>query len=114
MSFFGEIYIEGGFHMRTISVEPDQLENVAGKIETANSDYERIYQAMYAEVDKMSSCWQGKDNTMFTSQIKAFQDDLRQISIVMREYAQFLRSSARSYREAQEEICNRASKLGTI
>lgn len=100
--------------MRSISVEPDKLESVAGKIEAANSDYERIYQAMYAEVDKMSSSWQGKDNTMFVSQIRAFQDDLRQISIVMREYAQFLRNSARSYREAQDEIYNRASKLGAI
>lgn len=100
--------------MRTIMVEPNRLEVAASNIDSANSDYERIYQAMYAEVDKMSSSWQGKDNTMFTSQIKSFEDDLRQISIVMREYADFLRSSARSYREAQDEIYSRASKLRTI
>ena len=97
--------------MRTISVEPSKLESVAANIENADSDYNRIYQAMYAEVDKMSSSWQGKDNSMFTSQIKSFQDDLRQISIIMREYADFLRTSARAYRQAQEEIYSRASKL---
>lgn len=99
--------------MRSIMVEPDRLESAAASIESADSEYNRIYQAMYAEVDKMSSNWQGKDNTMFTSQIKGFEDDLRQISAIMRQYADFLRTSARSYREAQDEICSRASKLNT-
>ena len=100
--------------MRTIRVEPSRLESAAANIENADADYNRIYQAMYAEVDKMSSSWQGKDNTMFTSQIKEFQYDLRQISIVMREYANFLRTSARAYREAQDEIYSRATKLRTV
>lgn len=99
--------------MRTISVEPDRLEVAAANIENADSDYNRICQAMYSEVDKMSSSWQGKDNTAFTSQIKAFEDDLRKISISMRQYADFLRISARAYREAQEEIYSRATKLTT-
>lgn len=100
--------------MRSIQVEPSRLEIIAGNIERANAEYDRIYQAMYAEIDKMSSSWQGKDNTMFTSQIKLFQDDLRQISIVMRQYSDFLRSSARSYREAQQERVARANRLRTI
>ena len=100
--------------MRSITVEPSRLESVAASIESANSDYNRIYQAMYAEVDKMSSSWQGKDNTAFVGQIKTFEDDLRQISAIMREYANFLRSSARAYREAQDEIYSRATNLRTV
>ena len=100
--------------MRSIMVEPDRLDSAAANIENADSEYNRIYQAMYAEVDKMSSSWQGKDNTMFVSQIKEFEDDLRQISIIMREYADFLKTSARSYRQAQDEIYSRASKLRTV
>ena len=99
--------------MRSIMVEPDRLESAAASIENADLEYNRIYQAMYAQVDKMSSNWQGKDNTMFTNQIKGFEDDLRQISSIMRQYADFLRTSARSYREAQDEIYARASKLRT-
>ena len=99
--------------MRTISVEPSRLEAAAGNIESADADYEHIYQAMYAEVDKMSSSWTGKDNTMFTSQIKTFEDDLKQISIVMKQYANFLRNSARAYREAQDEIYSQANRLRT-
>lgn len=100
--------------MRTIMVEPSRLEDTAMRIESANSDYERIYQAMYAQVDKMSSSWTGKDNTMFTSQIKQFEDDLKQISMIMKQYADFLKSSARAYRQAQDEIYSRASKLRTV
>ncbi len=99
--------------MRSIQVEPSRLEVTAANIEKANEDYERIYKQMYQEVDKMSSSWQGKDNTIFTSQIKQFEDDLRQISIIMKQYADFLRSSARAYREAQEERYAQASKLRT-
>lgn len=99
--------------MRLISVEPSRLIDTASKIEDANGEYNRIYQAMYAQVDKMSSSWQGKDNTMFTSQIRAFEDDLRKISAIMMQYANFLRTSAKSYSEAQEEIYSRANRLRT-
>ena len=97
--------------MRQIMVEPERLESAALKIEEANRDYDRTYQAIYIQVDKMSSSWKGKDNTAFTNQIKAFEDDLRQISIIMRQYADFLRNSARAYRQTQDEIYARASRL---
>lgn len=100
--------------MRSIAVEPSKLENIASSIENANNDYVRIYQNMYSQVDKMSNSWQGKDNAMFVSQIKAFEDDLRQISIIMKQYADFLRTSARGYRQAQDEIYSRANRLRTI
>ncbi len=92
-------------------VEPERLEAVATKIEEANREYDRSYQAIYIQVDKMSASWKGKDNTAFTNQIKAFEDDLRQISIIMRQYANFLRNSARAYRETQDEIYARAARL---
>ena len=99
--------------MRSIIVEPERLEASAAKIEAANSEYDRIYQAMYADVDKMSTSWQGKDNTAFTNQIKTFEDDLRQISIIMKQYSDFLRNSARAYRETQDEIYSSANRLRT-
>ena len=100
--------------MRSIMVEPERLEHAAGNIEEANREYDRTYQAIYVEVDKMSNSWQGKDNIAFTNQIKAFEDDLRQISIIMRQYADFLRNSARAYRETQDEIYTQASRLRTV
>lgn len=99
--------------MRKITVAPERLESAAGSIENANADYERIYQAMYADVDKMSNSWRGKDNEMYTSQIRSFEDDLRQISIIMKQYASFLRNTARAYRQLQDEKYAQAQRLRT-
>lgn len=97
--------------MREIIVEPTRLEDSASKVESYDSDYQRVYSLLYEEVDKMASVWQGKDNTMFTNKIKEFEDDFRQISILLRQYAEFLRNTARAYRETQDELYNAASRL---
>ena len=97
--------------MRQIIVEPTRLEDSASKVESYDSDYQRVYSLLYEEVDKMASVWQGKDNTMFTNKIKEFEDDFRQISILLRQYAEFLRNTARAYRETQDELYNAASRL---
>lgn len=100
--------------MRTIMVEPERLEQTASGIEEANREYDRTYQEIYAQVDRMSGSWQGKDNTAFTNQIKSFEDDLRQISLIMKQYADFLRNSARAYRQTQDEIYAQANRLRTV
>ena len=97
--------------MRQIIVEPSRLEETAAKVDDANADYERLYRSLYAEVDKMSAAWQGKDNTMFVNQIRGYEADLNQISIIMRQYADFLRNSARAYHDTQEELYTQASRL---
>ena len=97
--------------MREIIVEPTRLEDSASKVESYDSDYQRVYSLLYEEVDKMASVWQGKDNTMFTNKIKEFEDDFRQISVLLRQYAEFLRNTARAYRETQDELYSAASRL---
>lgn len=97
--------------MKQIIVEPGRLTDTASRIEQANMDYERLYQSLYAEVDKMSEAWQGKDNVAFSTQIRTFEKDLRSISIIMRQYAEFLRNSAQAYQDTQDEIYSQASRL---
>ena len=97
--------------MNIIEVEPERLEMIAQKVETVDSDYQRTCQAIYSEVDKMSNYWTGKDNVAFTNQIKSFEDDLKRISMIMREYADFLRNTAKGYRELQEENFAQANRL---
>lgn len=99
--------------MRSIFVEPERLDSVANNIQDANQEYDRTYQAIYEQVDKMSLSWKGKDNVAFTNQIRSFEDDLRQISTIMRQYADFLHNSARAYRETQDEITAQANHLKT-
>ena len=95
----------------TINVDPGRLEETAGRVEACDSDYQRLYQSLYAEVDKLSGNWGGKDNLAFNGRIKSYEDDFRQISILIRQYAAFLRASARAYRETQEELANSVNRL---
>lgn len=97
--------------MRQIIVEPTRLEQVAIKIEGNEEEYKRLYMRLFQEVDKMESAWQGKDNVAFVNQIYSFQEDFHQISIVLRQYAEFLRNSAKAYRETQEELVAHAQRL---
>ena len=95
----------------SINVEPSKLLNTANRIESADGDYQRLYQSLYSEVDKLSGNWGGKDNLAFNGRIKSYEDDFRQISIIMRQYAEFLRASARAYQEVQDELASAASRL---
>jgi len=94
-----------------INVTPDRLDDIANKVDGLGSEYQRLYQSLYGEVDKLSGNWGGKDNNMFTSKIKAFENDFKQIGTCISQYSDFLRASSRSYREVQDEITSCASRL---
>lgn len=94
-----------------INVNPETLEEVAGRVEMANGDYGRLFRNLYEEVDKLALNWVGKDNIAFTNRIKTYEEDFRQISLIISQYAEFLKASARSYREIQEELTNSANRL---
>jgi WXG100 family type VII secretion target len=97
--------------MRKITVEPELLEAAAARIEESNADYVRNYTDLFSTVDTLSSAWQGKDNTAFTNRISKFEADFRQISMLCDQYAEFLKNSARAYRETQDELTSQAGML---
>ncbi len=94
-----------------IDVDPSRLEDTATRVESADLDYQRLYASLYSEVDRLDGNWGGKDNKAFSGKIRSYEEDFRQISIIMRQYSEFLRASARAYRETQEELANCANRL---
>ena len=90
--------------MRTIMVEPAVLEQTASQMEQLNAEYHQHVSALYEGVDLMAQTWNGQDNLAFTSQIKGFDQDLRQIHALCAQYIEFLRVSARAYRDTQNEL----------
>jgi WXG100 family type VII secretion target len=96
---------------RSIMVDPARLESAAGKIDQQAADYERIYRQLFSEVDSMGAAWQGADNQAFVTQIKGFMDDLQSMSKHMKDYSNFLKSSASTYRNTQSEVINTAKRL---
>ncbi len=97
--------------MRSIAVEPEQLEASASRIDDSNQEYIRAYTNLFEAVDTMKSGWQGKDNTAFSNQISKFQSDFREMSVLCGQYAEFLRNSAKSYRSVQDDLTSQANAL---
>ena len=96
---------------RTIQVTPEQLESTATKIEGLAADYKTQYDQLYSETNAMASTWSGKDNVAFVNQIDGFKDDFSKMHTLMLNYADFLRKSAKAYRETQDAIVSEARKL---
>lgn len=96
---------------RVIEVTPEQLESTAGKIENLAADYQKQYEQLYSETNAMASTWNGKDNTAFVNQIAGFKDDFQKMHTLMINYADFLRKSAKAYRDTQDAVTTEARKL---
>lgn len=96
---------------RTIQVTPEQLESTAGRIESLAADYKTQYEQLYSETNAMVSTWSGKDNVAFVNQIDGFKDDFAKMHSLMLNYADFLRKSAKAYRDTQDTVVSEARKL---
>ena len=96
---------------RTIQVTPEQLETAATKIDALAGDYKAQYDALYNETNAMAETWDGKDNKAFVDQIAGFKDDFEKMHTLMLNYSDFLKKSAKAYRETQEAVVTEARKL---
>lgn len=95
----------------TIIVDPAKLEAAASQMDTQAGEYERQYNQLFSEVDGMGAAWQGTDNVAFVNQIKGFMDDFQQMKALMLQYSEFLKNSATSYRNTQEDRITQARSL---
>lgn len=96
---------------KTIQVTPEQLETTAGRIEGLATEYQTQYNQLYTETNSMASSWSGKDNVAYIAQIDGFKDDFEKMFKLMDDYADFLRKSAKAYRDTQETVASEARKL---
>lgn len=96
---------------RNIQVTPEQLDTTAGRIESMANEYKTQYDNLYNKTDALRSTWDGKDNVAYVDQIAGFKDDLKKMYDLMNRYADFLRKSAKTYRETQDAVVSEARKL---
>lgn len=94
-----------------INVDPSRLDISANRMEQQANSYEKNFQQLYQSIEAMQSGWQGKDNMAFVNQIKGFQGDFQQMATLMKEYANFLKLSAKTYRQTQDERAAQARRL---
>lgn len=98
--------------MRKITVDPEQLEACASRMDEKNQDYVRHVNEMFSTVETLGASWKGEDNTAFTSKISSYESNLRALHTLADSYQEFLRKSAKYYRENQQTITSMADGLG--
>lgn len=97
--------------MRNIYVEPEQLESCAARMDEKNQDYLRHVNEMFLAIETMASAWKGDDNTAFTAKITSYESNLRALHLIADEYQEFLRNSAKYYRNTQQELTSMINVL---
>lgn len=98
-------------NMRKISVEVEQLEACASRMDEKNLAYLKNCEALFEAIETMRLAWKGEDNTAFTSRIISYESDFKQLHTLASEYTDFLRHTARSYRSMQQELITMANSL---
>lgn len=94
-----------------ILVTPEMLEQAAASIEGLANEYKGQYTELYSTTGSLAQTWSGADNVAFTNQIEGFKDDLEKMYTLMNRYAEYLRTTAKAYRETQENVIKQAKAL---
>lgn len=94
-----------------IKVTPSEMTRAAGDIEKLTANYKTTYENLCRQLKDLSVNWTGEDNTNFTTKIEDFKPYFKKMEDLMTEYVQFLRRSAQTYTEAQEDISKKAASL---
>jgi WXG100 family type VII secretion target len=96
----------------SIKVSPSQLNTTATQIDSEAAEYRKLYTKLYSEVGAMKAAWQGVDNLAFTNQIEGFRQDFDEMAKLVEQYSQFLKQSAKTYQQAQDNTVAGARRLG--
>ena len=96
------------------SVTTERLVSSAGAIEEKIAKYNSEWAKLYTELQSLKSTqWQGIASDTFNSKLEAYRNDFEEMSKVLMEYAQYLKTAADNYVKTEEAIKDAASNLYT-
>lgn len=67
--------------------------DIVEKLETANKYYGSQVKNLFAEIDRLSGNWGGKDNAAFNKRISSHKGDMSELVTVIDEFIEFLKDS---------------------
>ena len=96
------------------SVTTERLVQSATVIEEKTAKYNSEWAKLYAELQNLkSSQWQGIASDTFNAKLEAYRNDFEEMSKVLMEYVNYLRTAADNYVKTEEAIKDAASNLHT-
>lgn len=98
--------------MESITATYENMRKVATEVDNLADDYENLYRKFLSEVENLTTTdWKGTDADAFREQVKGFSDDFSKMKQLMNDYATFIRQTADSYEETQNNLKQQASTL---
>lgn len=96
-----------------LEVSYEHLKRIAAQVDDKADTYNSEYTALYKTVDQLRTYFDGVEYQQFVANLRNFQNDFQNMEKMMREYAEFLRKAADTYRQEQERQKAEASRLPT-
>lgn len=96
-----------------ITVDTNRLDAAARQVSDYADQYEAEYRALYKTVNELQASFDGKDYQAFREKVQGFEDDFQRMTKLMRDYADYLKKTAQTYRDTQQNIVGQASRLST-
>lgn len=94
-----------------IIINPQEVYSVSGYMKQKAEEYNQIIMKLQSQMHQMQSVWRGKDNQAFIDKLDAFGPQLKKITAVIEQYANYLNKSAAQYEQLQQERANAARTL---
>ena len=96
------------------SVTTERLVSSANIIEDKTAKYNSEWAKLYTEVQNLKSAqWQGIASDTFNAKLESYKNDFEEMSRILLEYVQHLRTSAENYEKTEEAIKDAASNLNS-
>ena len=96
------------------AVTTERLVSSADVIQEKTARYNSEWAKLYTELQSLkSSQWQGIASDTFNSKLEAYRNDFEEMSKVLLEYANYLKTAAENYVKTEEAIKDAASNLHT-
>lgn len=98
--------------MESITATYEDMRRTATEVDTLADDYENLYQRFLSEVEKLTKTdFKGIEADTFYERVNGFRDDFSKMKQLMNDYATFIRQTADSYEETQNNLKQQASAL---
>ena len=97
--------------MGSISADYEGMLSAANKISVAEEEYKKNVDSLYQIIEGLKDVWQGYDNEMYTDVTTEKRATLKELGDIVNNYAVFLKRSAVTLKNVQEENASRAGKL---
>lgn len=94
-----------------ITADTSALRTLGNQVAENAGEYKNEVTKVYANVDNLSSSWQGVDNQEYVNKVNEYKETIEALGKAVENYGQFLVDTATNIEKVQAEIKDAASKI---